>query len=248
MHGHKHACGRPFGHAPDLLDLPDRTDLPDRSDTLRLLPLAESPTLAVPRLPPTATISSAPTLPAFANGDDTIVTQVEFADTLPCPRLAADEAPTLRTSPTELAALLRLMRTPGMPPPCAGAAHAYDSSVRVPESGRTRQEPQRPRPETRAAAQSVRSAHRLPLPARTRYGPQPSSEVTAGGRGESVAAALDAMMPTQLWFGPAAGAVRMPARPTRSGSFWVRLWRRLGLAVQGVRRRKALPRSHQRGR
>lgn len=242
MHGRKHACGRPFGDAPHL---------PDCGDTLRLLPLAESPTLAVPRIPSTATISSAPTLPACAEGDDTIATPLELADTLPCPRLAADDAPTLRASPRELAALLRLMRPPGSPPPLPAAVplHPSDSSVRVPESGRTWQQPRRP-PQTGAAAQSARPEHLLPLPARPPYRPQPNPAVAAQGRCEvpPPAAERDAMMPTQLWFGPPAGAVRWPARPTRPGSFWVRLWRRLGLGAKAVPRRKVLPRSQERGR
>ena len=221
MPGCKHSYGRTLG---EELNRPARSE---HDSTLRRLPLADCPTLAVPRVPSAETIASAPTLPAFANGDDTIATPLQFADTLPCPRLAADEAPTLRTSPTELAALLRLMRTPGMPPPLPSAVpvRASDSSVRVPESGRTWQ-------------------------TRPPYAPQPSRGVAAGGRDRitAVAAERDAMMPTQLWFGSPAGALRMQARPTRPGSFWVRLWRRLGLTALLAPRRKALPRSHRRRR
>ncbi len=242
MHGRKPSCGRPLG---------DALDRPDRDDTPRLLALAESPTLAVLRIPSAAMGAAAPTWSDSADSGDTIITPLALADTLPCPRLAAEDAPTLRTSPSELAALLRLMRPAGMPPPLPSSApiHASGSAVRVPESGQT-WPPRRPPPEVGPAAPAARPEPPPPRPARPLLRPLPNTWVAAADRGKAAALAAerDAMMPTQLWFGPPAGAARMPARPIRPEGFWARLWRRLGLAAPAGPRGAVLPRRPQRGR
>lgn len=137
--------------------------------------------------------------PPCSEEDDTIAVPLALADTLPGPRLVAEDAPTVRTAPDELAALLRLMRRREMPPPRPSVlpVRVSGSAVRVPESG----------PTVRLLRQ-------------------------------------DAMMPTQLWFGPPA---RMPARPNRSAGFWARLWMRLGLAAAAGPRRTP-PRRRRGGR
>lgn len=188
--------------------------------------------------------------------DATIAVPLAHAETLPCPRLALalpeDDPPTLRTSPEELAVLLRLMQPLGPRPPLPTAPpslpirHPAAAPIRSSDFGRTPPVPQEPLALAVARVKPERADRRSLAPFSSRSVadrlPQPRSVQSAAGCGfVGGAGGPGAMMPTQLWLGGPAATVHRQARPPRRESLWTRLWTLLGFAAPVPRRTQAPP-------
>jgi hypothetical protein len=204
------------------------------------------------------TLRTTPPRPEPELGDcDTIAVPLASADTLPCPRLLIDDLPTLRTSPAELAALIKLTQPaparsaiPEPMPPLVVGRHRFDRPPAVCPP----RPPTLPLPDERAQSADRTQAVRQPDPGQTRpiqrvphadatlpammppitspIGRRPTPAVMHPPLATpKLAAGQLAMMPTQLWFAPGAplGTVRKPA-PRR---WWARLWALFGRARTG---------------